>query len=161
MGRMRGMWWLSMAGTVLTMAVIFGFSGQPASDSSALSGGITMKLLPLVQSVVPIVTMDGLHHFLRKLAHFSVYFILGCCLTSDFSIQGKFPPILCAIAAGGLFAASDEVHQLFSEGRSGNVQDVILDTCGVAVGSLAMFCLGKLLLRRKEKCRHTAGGGPV
>lgn len=144
MRRERVFWLLSMAITILTMAAIFGFSGQSASDSSALSGGITTKILPLVQSVFPNLTADEVHHFLRKLAHFAVYFVLGCCLTVDFSMQDRVPPVLCAIVAGGLFAASDEFHQLFSEGRAGRVEDIFLDTCGVAAGSFLLVGFSKL-----------------
>lgn len=150
MRRKRVLWILSMAVTMLTMAVIIGFSAQNAADSSALSGGITVRILPWVQFVFPDVTADGLHHVLRKLAHFTVYFVLGCSLTCNFNVQDKVPPVLCAIVMGGLFAASDEFHQLFSEGRSGSVHDVILDTCGVAGGSIVLWNLNRMLKKRKQ-----------
>lgn len=150
MRRERAFWLLSLTTTILTMAVIFGFSGQSAADSSVLSGGITAKILPWVQYAFPDVTVDELHYFLRKLAHFTVYFVLGCSLTANFSIQDRVPPVLCAIAAGGLFAASDEFHQLFSEGRAGRIEDVFLDTCGVAAGSVVLFGLSRVYIKRKK-----------
>lgn len=157
MRRERVLWLVSMAVTILTMAAIIGFSAQNAAESSALSGGITAKILPWVQSAFPDVTAGGLHHVLRKLAHFTVYFVLGCSLTCNFSVQDRVPSVLCAIAAGGLFAASDEFHQLFSEGRSGSVQDVILDTCGVAVGSIILWNLNGMLRKRKQRQMQTRG----
>lgn len=148
MDREKKLWLLSMAVTILTMAAIFCFSGQSAVESSALSGGLTARVLPFVQAVFPGVSADGLHHFLRKAAHFIVYFILGCGLTGDFSSQKKIPPVLCAAAAGALFAATDEFHQLFSEGRAGSVKDVLLDTSGVLAGSLVLTCAVRLLSKK-------------
>jgi VanZ family protein len=45
------------------------------------------------------------------------------------------------VILGGLYAASDEFHQLFVDGRAGMLSDVLLDTCGVAVGSLVLTFL--------------------
>lgn len=149
MEKKRALWLLSMAVTILTMALIFGFSGQSAAESSALSGGLTARVLPLVQAVFPGVSADGLHHFLRKAAHFTVYFVLGCGLTGDFSAQKRVPPVLCAVAVGALFAASDELHQLFSEGRAASVRDVLLDTSGVAAGSLLSAWAGGLFAKKR------------
>lgn len=60
-----------------------------------------------------------------KGAHFSVYLVLGMLLTASFL---TFRPaaqlrtrILIPFALGVLYAASDEFHQLFVPGRSGQV----------------------------------------
>lgn len=44
---------------------------------------------------------------------------------------------------GALYAASDEFHQLFVPGRSGQISDVLLDSAGVCFGVL----LGMLFWR--------------
>lgn len=149
MERKKRLWLLSMAVTILTMALIFWFSAQSAAESSALSGGLTARLLPFAQAVFPGVTVGGLHRFLRKGAHFAAYFVLGCGLAGNFSLQKRIPPALCAVAAGALFAASDELHQLFSDGRAASVQDVLLDVCGLAAGSFSLACVSGLFLKKE------------
>jgi len=42
------------------------------------------------------------------------------------------------------YAATDEFHQLFIEGRSGSVCDVLIDTIGAVLGVLAFLCVRKL-----------------
>ena len=37
---------------------------------------------------------------------------------------------------------TDEFHQLFVPGRSGQVKDVLLDSCGAAVGVLILMLVG-------------------
>ena len=50
------------------------------------------------------------------------------------------------IAAG--YAATDEFHQLFVPGRSGQVSDVILDSAGAAIGVLIMTGIEWLRVRK-------------
>jgi len=68
---------------------------------------------------------------LRKLAHLAEYAILGMLL-----LRAVRRPAV-ALALGGLYAVSDEVHQTFVEGRVGAVLDVAIDTLGVLAGVLA------------------------
>ena len=65
---------------------------------------------------------------LRKLAHTAEYAILGALLVRATGRAGL------ALAIGILYAASDEVHQLFVPGRHGSPIDVAIDAVGVAIG---------------------------
>ena len=49
-----------------------------------------------------------------------------------------------AWVVGTLYAASDEIHQLFVPGRSGQLRDVFLDSAGVAAGILLAWAVGLL-----------------
>lgn len=80
----------------------------------------------------------------RKAAHFSEYALLGV-LALNAAVQvarlrGRDEPrwalFVAALAFCVLFAAGDEFHQLFVDGRSGQVRDVVIDSCGAAVGAL-------------------------
>lgn len=51
-----------------------------------------------------------------------------------------------------LYAASDEIHQLFVPGRSGEVRDVMIDFSGAALG-IALSTLVFLLICRIKKKR--------
>jgi VanZ family protein len=68
---------------------------------------------------------------LRKLAHLAEYAILGALLLRAF----RHP--VAAVVLAGLYAVTDEVHQLFVEGRHGAPLDVGIDTVGALAGVLA------------------------
>ena len=54
-------------------------------------------------------------------------------------------------AAGTFYAGTDEFHQLFVPGRSGQITDVILDSCGVLTGVLVMGLFFWWLKQREQK----------
>lgn len=145
----RSLWLLSVMVSIAVAVLIIYFSSQPSVKSHELSNGLAAYILAQLREIFPNVTLNELDFFLRKMAHFSLYFILGCSLTGAFSRQRKLPPVLLAVFAGACFAASDELHQMFSAGRSASAKDVMLDTCGVAVGSLLSYGAMKLLHKQK------------
>lgn len=65
---------------------------------------------------------------LRKLAHLTEYAVLGALLQRALARPG------IAILIGGLYAASDEIHQHFVPGRHAAWYDVVIDTVGVTIG---------------------------
>ena len=86
----------------------------------------------------------------RKSAHVFIFTVLGfllrICLESWFS--GKKRLLLSAFLIGAVYAASDEVHQLFVPGRTGSVQDILLDCGGVILGVLIAAGIIRLLSKR-------------
>ena len=69
---------------------------------------------------------------LRKGAHLTEYAILGALLLRALGRETS------ALAAGILYAASDELHQHFVRGRHTSPIDVLLDAAGVTVGILVL-----------------------
>jgi VanZ family protein len=67
---------------------------------------------------------------LRKIAHTCEYAILGALLMRALRSERA------AFGFGVAYAASDELHQHFVEGRVGVSLDVLIDGVGVAVGIL-------------------------
>lgn len=129
---------LSYVVVVLWMGVIFFFSSQPAVDSKELSTGVTEILISVVEAVAPDSDffMENVHHFIRKNAHFFIYFILGILVLRALrlsKIQGK-KGIVLALAICIVYAISDELHQLFVPGRGAQVKDVFIDSTGALVG---------------------------
>ena len=59
---------------------------------------------------------------------------------------------LFAWGTATVYAATDEFHQLFVPGRSGQVKDVLLDSCGAAVGVLILMLVAALIrfIRKKH-----------
>lgn len=98
---------------------------------------------------------DYYEHPIRKLAHFSEYCLMGILL---FIIWRQWLPgkkWLWLFLLGWIFlsAGLDEIHQLFVDGRDGNLLDVMLDTTGGAFGLfLSSLSAGifKRLLRKAE-----------
>jgi VanZ family protein len=67
---------------------------------------------------------------LRKCAHVTEYAVLGALLYR--ALEREVP----ALAAGVAYAASDELHQHFVQGRHASPVDVGIDAVGVALGMI-------------------------
>ena len=119
---------------ILWMGCIFFLSHQLAQASSSLSGGVMDWIISFIPSTTSI-HMDVLHIIIRKGAHFGAYFILAVFVIFALKQQVRnvrsygIAFIICF-----LFAASDEFHQLFIPGRSGEIKDVLLDSSGSLLG---------------------------
>ncbi len=123
--------------TILWLAVIWGHSMMPASESKAESGGI----VALLSQVLPWVT----DRFVRKAAHFTEYAVLGGLVFGAFPQRGR-TAVIEAVFAGFLAAFFDETIQLFSPGRSSQIADVWLDLAGFGLVQLVL----RLAIRKKE-----------
>lgn len=85
----------------------------------------------------------------RKSAHLFVYLILGLLVYSfitEFMMNG-YKVFLLSSSLSFLYACSDEFHQMFVSGRSGQISDVILDCFGALLGILIF----KFMVERKKK----------
>ena len=118
----------------LTLAFIWINSLVPRAESQELSQGLLERISHLLRGI-GIHLAPGNDHFLRKLAHFTEFGILGaelCLLLHLRGRQSRQGFVNCAFA--GLSAAViDESLQLLSK-RGSQVQDVLLDFCGFMVG---------------------------
>ena len=66
---------------------------------------------------------------LRKLAHMAEYALLWLLLHRAFEYRHRLAAVAFALA----YAASDEFHQSFVEGRHGTPVDVLIDAVGIAI----------------------------
>ncbi len=117
---------------LLWMGLIFFFSGQKGGDSSASSS----LVLNFLNSYLP---FDLSTFFVRKLAHFSEFFILFGLFYNYFrcSYSYSFKLLLFCLLFCFFYAVFDEVHQLFILERSASFIDVLIDTSG----SLVLFLI--------------------
>ena len=119
--------------------MIFYLSHQPATESNKLSISITEKIAGIVEKTDPNIDDTNIRKFnriIRKNAHFFAYLVLGILTFNglkDSGIAGGRGFILALIVCI-LYAISDEIHQLFIPGRSGQVTDVVIDGMGSLVG---------------------------
>ncbi|MCM1286095.1 MAG: VanZ family protein [Acetobacter sp.] len=132
--------------TVICMAVIFWLSSRTSAESSEQSGVILEWLITHFG--------DGVFtdFIVRKSAHCLEY--TGLALLMNISLyfsKNKLSP-LPAIALTSAYAVTDEIHQLFVEGRSCQPADWAIDTLGAAVGT-ATFLLIWLIINAYTKKR--------
>ena len=146
-------------GLVFTwMLVIFILSAQLSSESDSLSSGITRFILNIINSLLPRIEIEfsAFSHFVRKSAHFIAYLILG--ILSMYAIDeeknSKFTWFSKALLICILYAMSDEFHQLYVPGRSGEIKDVLLDSTGSLVGILGYFLVRFQAIKYAEKKRR-------
>jgi VanZ family protein len=74
----------------------------------------------------------------KKGSHFLAYSVLAWLAWRVF--RGEKRPYLAAFLLTVFYAASDEFHQTFIPGRSGTLDDVLIDSLG---GLTALFILRK------------------
>ena len=142
---------------VLSMLIIYNFSSQNAETSSETSGGVIKDILEVVMPEEEI-TDEVVKNFqppIRKIAHFSVFMLLGFCLINAFQKSFNFSLILInvfSLIAVVLYACLDEFHQNFVENRGPSFKDVLIDSSGGLVGillfTLMIFVIKKLKLNR-------------
>jgi VanZ family protein len=102
---------------LLMMGLIFVFSAQPSLDSG----------LGWIDSVG------------RKLVHFAEYALL--CFLWWRPLRNGMPALRAALIAfllSSVYAASDELHQSFVDGRHGTPVDWAIDSAGAAVAALRL-----------------------
>lgn len=134
------------------MAAIFYFSSQSADVSASQSGFIRK----IIESIFGISTATDF--VVRKLAHFCEYVGLSLLLNSAmyFSYSETKPFISTGIAS--LYAITDEVHQIFVDGRSCQFTDWLIDTAGAVTGLVIFLIIyifiGKIILPKQRNRRN-------
>ena len=139
---------------IAIMAFIFFQSALPANLSSRESGRVVDFLVRRFQGVLP-VDRETMVFIVRKGAHFAEYTILGGFLVpavKEWMAADTTPvPVamerITAWLAGTLYAVTDEIHQFFVPGRSCELRDIVIDSCGVLAGVLVV----SLVMRSKER----------
>ncbi|WP_047150853.1 VanZ family protein [Aneurinibacillus tyrosinisolvens] len=74
--------------------------------------------------------------FIRKGAHFTLYFLLGFLMYGALrgSGVGRGKRLVGSLLFMVLYAASDEIHQMYTANRTPLAADVLLDSVGGAIG---------------------------
>ena len=142
--------------SIIWMGVIFILSATPATKSDRESKAVVRSVVTTT-SKDDIENIDGLVDTLnkpfRKLAHASVYFVLAILVLSTFISLKKYKLYInniISILWSFLYACSDEYHQTFVVGRSGELTDVLIDTFGAIIGIVLFDIVYKLVIDRKN-----------
>lgn len=129
---------LCIVGTII---FIFSNSAQVAQVSSGRSGEITVKLNELLGRLHPRFQLT--EHIVRKLAHLTEYMMLGFWLMLTLRVYTKrvVSHISWPLFFGLLVPVADESIQMFTDGRSAEVRDVLIDFSGVLLGLFVALLL--------------------
>lgn len=149
--------WLAVAAW---MIVIFSMSNQKADESSELSTSTTEIILAQVYPDFESLTeseqqelVANAEYATRKTAHMTEYLVLSALITVAL-LFNKIEPVkraavtVCICCA---YAVTDELHQLFIDGRSPRATDVLIDTLGAVVFAAIYLLAVFLINKRKEK----------
>ncbi len=144
------------------MGLIFSFSNDTGVVSTRKSDGIIIRVVEFFkgEKLSPIEKDKWTTYLVvpvRKGAHLGVYFILGVLIISfykEFNLA-RYKMILLALLTAFLYACSDELHQLFIPGRSGQIKDIILDTVGASLGILFYSFIVRWFLKYEQKERSS------
>jgi len=154
---------------IVWMCVIFAFSAQTKEESSVVSESFSYRMVSSTRFFFHLDMSDErvreiantIEGAVRKAAHMTEYGILSVLL---FLWIGQWEVSLLrrggtAFGAAAVYAASDEIHQLFVAGRSGRFSDVCIDSAGAFLG-IVVFVLFVKLVRligaRKQRKQEKA-----
>ncbi|MEG1705249.1 MAG: VanZ family protein [Clostridia bacterium] len=136
------------------MILVFLFSSQISDESSKTSGCLIETIIKLITgNNANKVLIESLQHIVRKLAHFSIYAIGGILILSHINVSYenlKYKKTI-ALIIGIIYAITDEIHQLFIPGRSGNIKDICIDSLGVATGILLIYLVRFYIMKIRKK----------
>lgn len=144
-----------------TFYIIFGFSSQDGEKSGGISKRITDFILEKSSKYNSLEMSEKeqvnkrTERIIRKIAHFSIYTLVGFLLMALFStyenIKRKNQICISAIL-GILYAISDEIHQSFTPGRGPKITDVFIDSLGVFFGITVILLILEVINRKNKKC---------
>lgn len=175
---------------------IFSQSSKSGEESASLSGKVTVWILAvwgkIISQTPPEVgstAFEIVHILIRKLAHFTEFFVLGALWLSFISsITGRveWRKMQCSLKApdeddgfikrekirravyfflppcvGLLTAIADECMQIFSLERGPSALDVGIDFLGVCAGIVVAHALIYLLFYRQKKAKTDQDKGTV
>lgn len=145
---------------VIWMLIIFMFSNANGTNSQKTSDGLTKSVINTVSKVTKKKVskkqenkiIQDTSFIVRKTAHFTIYLILGVLVyltLNSYGINKRiiiYSGIFCM-----LYAISDEIHQLFSDGRAFMILDIFIDTIG---GIIGVFIINKIV-KHSSKCEKS------
>lgn len=143
---------------IIFSSIVFFFSNSTGTDSNHTSDVVTEKMLDVYSSITKKeISQDrkkglilDMRLLIRKTAHFTIYLVLGILTYLFIDTYNLKHKILISILITFLFACSDEVHQLFVDGRTGSIIDVGIDTIGSSVGIL-LLNIKSIFTKKKEE----------
>ena len=137
------------------MTLVFYLSNQISNESSKLSGGITRAILNFFNILEgkTLEQQSAIETIIRKLAHYSIYALGGILILLHVNLYKikTNKKVIISWLIGTAYAMTDEIHQLFVPGRSGELRDVCIDSLGVITGIIIFLII---LICRERRHSH-------
>lgn len=154
---------LSFLPALAVMYMIFTFSSQTGVDSGNLSYKVSYGIVSVADRLLDRnLTEEERNAYasrielpVRKLAHFTEYFVLGICVSFPlfvYGVRGFWLFLAAGLFCAG-FAGTDEFHQAFVAGRGPSKKDVFIDSCGAVTGILLVQIFCRSFLPRSSRKR--------
>ena len=134
---------------IITFYIIFNFSAQNGEESGNISKKITEFVVEILSKIKTmnatskLYYIERLHPIIRKLAHFSIYTVVGFSLMGfmcTFDMRNIYK-LITSLGIGVIYAVTDEIHQGFVPGRGPSIKDVLIDSTGVLTGIFILITL--------------------
>lgn len=136
---------LSWVFVAAVMIFIFLMSSANGETSSDISNSLLMRIIELTG-------LDISSHFIRKAAHFSEFAALSFLLSNAvFATFNTKKAALIAFPLACLYAVTDELHQLFSDGRACSVKDMLIDSSGALLGAIIFSLIILIYIKNIER----------
>lgn len=143
---------------LLLMIIIFIFSNMNTYQSNGKSQYLINKMVTITSTIAnKIGLLDtklteeeidkltiSLNLPLRKCTHFTIYLILSLLIIYALKYTNIKKKELLTILICFLYAITDEYHQTFIAGRTGQFSDVIIDT----LGTITAIIIYKKIIKR-------------
>jgi len=161
---------ISIILVIIWASIIFIFSNMESNESNSKSKSVIDNIIEKVDNITnaneevikrhqTFVFKEKSNFIFRKICHASVYFAFSI-LVFNLIIQLKKGSlsfyILLTILICFIYAITDEYHQTFVIGRTGQFIDIIIDTIGSAIGAIFISTIYKIVIRKsvnKKKMR--------
>lgn len=145
--------------SLVWMAVIFAFSALSGEESGSQSGWIVDIITALLPFDISPEATDILTFAVRKLAHFTEYAILGTLYIQALRAWDRNDRerlwLIISTALCFIYAATDEFHQSFTDGRGPSVRDVFIDAAGGFFGGAVSVII--IIMYRKRGKENDSG----
>lgn len=132
------------------MVTVFMLSHQIAEDSSKTSSNFITVIIKLFNKDIEQEQLETImlkvETIVRKLAHFVLYTLGGMLITIMFINFKEYitKTKIASFLLGATYAITDEIHQLFIPGRSGEIRDVLIDSTGILLGVFIIYLLMRI-----------------
>ena len=131
--------------SILWVIVILSFSLQDGSRSSLQSGVITTTIQSILSNIGIDIERQLLSFLIRKIAHFTEFFILGVFVKqSSFDLKNIFPIFLACFVP-----ILDETVQSFVPGRAMAITDMVIDLVGIFCGMIIYAFIVKIFSKKQ------------
>ena len=149
---------MSLLAVILWMRVIYGFSGQNGTESTAVSNDLSGRMVRIIDRVLGKnkspeeiqLLANQIETWVRKAAHGFEYSVLALLLYAHLSIYGISLGTKAFLSwfISTAYAFTDEWHQTAVAGRSASIEDIIIDSVGAA---LVLFVILIMAANRQSR----------